>query len=156
MTVNDNDYDNDNKNNNKYNPGIHSKIELAKSKPPLIEIKHWFTGKNQLSITWILSWNSAVPASSLYQKTFNMMYEETPDQGLTSGWSNSYANPGQPSSLSNAPHAFRFVPCFGGITGDYGALESVAHPGHYLRHYGYVIYLKRMTNRYAHLITLDK
>ena len=47
MTVNDNDNDNDNKNNYNYNPGIHSKIELAKSKTLFIEIQHWSTGKNQ-------------------------------------------------------------------------------------------------------------
>ena len=105
--------------------------------------------KNQLSIMRIFACKPVASARSLYQKTFYMMYEDTIDQGLRSAWSDSYEGRGQPTTLSRAPHAFRFVPCFGGITGDFGSLESFAHPGHYLRHSGYSIYLKRMTNRYA-------
>ena len=112
--------------------------------------------KNQLSIMRIFACNSAASASSLYQKTFYMMYEDTIEQGLRSAWSDSYGGRGQPTTLSHAPHAFRFVPCFGGITGDFGSLESFAHPGHYLRHSGYVIYLKRMANRYAPYIKGQK
>ena len=78
---------------------------------------------------------------------FTIQLGSDPTQGIEADWGNG-ANDNYVTHLSDTPSTFKISDCLGGINGDYVSLESVDHPGSYLRHAGYTLWLHPATDRY--------